>query len=56
MIVGIIGFILVVFLLYASMLPSGEKNSGSSSSTFFIGGPDSSGDSGGDCGGGDGGC
>ena len=25
MIVGIIGFILVVFLLYASMLPSGEK-------------------------------
>ena len=49
MIVGIIGFILVVFLLYASMLPSGEKNSGSSSSTFFIGGPDSSGDSGGDC-------
>lgn len=36
MIVGMIGFILVVFLLYASMLPSDEKNSGSSSSTFLL--------------------
>lgn len=36
MIVGIIGFILVVFLLYASMLPSGEKNSAAALRLFLL--------------------
>ncbi|WP_396278897.1 hypothetical protein ACH5HS_20520 [Bacillus paralicheniformis] len=52
MIVGMIGFILVGFFLYAAMAPSDGNNSGSSSSTFFVRGPDSSGDSGSDFGGG----
>ncbi len=37
MIVGMIGFILVGFFLYAAMAPSDGNNSGSSSSTFFVG-------------------
>lgn len=36
MIVGIIGFILVVFLLYASMLPSGEKTAAAALRLFLL--------------------